>query len=114
MIHHVLFFGWIENSSCQAGEHCHRWFIKLLKHLTNNKEGWEKQLFNVHTREETLQSILASVSKFFLDCMCCVFVGQDVYALYINVYNTLNICVIVYTVYANVYNSNACIFVHNT
>lgn len=64
MIHHILMYGWIENSSCQAGEHCHRWFLKLIKHLTNNKVDWEKQLFNIHTREETLQSILAAVSKY--------------------------------------------------
>ncbi len=35
--HHILLFGWIENSSCQAGEHCHRFYIKLIKKLTNNK-----------------------------------------------------------------------------
>ena len=103
MIHHLLLYGWIENSSCQAGEHCHRWFLKLIKHLTNNKVEWEKQLFNVHTREETLQAILASVSK------CLVYVL--VYAVYVVVYSVYH-CILYIIVYFVVYSVYFCILVY--
>ena len=54
-------FGWWENCSCQAGEHCHKFYIKLIKKLTNNKGEWEKQVFKVHARDEGLKKILAEL-----------------------------------------------------
>ena len=52
ILNHMILFGWIENSSCQAGEHCHKFYIKILKRLTNNKQDWEKQIFKIHAREQ--------------------------------------------------------------
>ena len=78
----ILVFGWIENTSCQAGEHCHKFYLKVIKHLTNNQEEWEKQIFKIHSREQGLQHIIAAVSK-FLDMECLV----------LNTHNTHTLCV---------------------
>ncbi len=72
LINHILLFGWIENSSCQAGEHCHKFYLKLIKRLTNNKEDWERQVFNVHTRDQAIQNIIAEISMYLLHYICLV------------------------------------------
>jgi ribosomal protein L17 len=63
LIHHILMFGWIENTSCQAGEHCHKFYIKLIKRLTNNKENWQRQVFRFHAKSQAVQNILAEIGK---------------------------------------------------
>jgi hypothetical protein len=67
ILNHILLFGWIENSSCQAGEHCHKFYIKILKRLTNNKQDWEKQIFKIHAREQGNVSFLLVI----YDVLCC-------------------------------------------
>lgn len=64
IINHIIKFGWIENSSCQAGEHCHKFFLKLLKRLTNNKEEWQKQIFKIHAKDQALYNIIAELGEF--------------------------------------------------
>ena len=63
LVYIICVCGWIENSSCQAGEHCHKFYLKLIKRLTNNHVDWEKQIFNIHNREQGLQTIISAVSK---------------------------------------------------
>ncbi len=61
IIHHIIMFGWIENSSCQAGEHLHKFYLKLIRRLTNNKQDWEKQVFHIHARDQALHHMIAEV-----------------------------------------------------
>ena len=78
LIYHLVRLGWAENFSAQSGEHNHKFCLKLLKHLTNNKDDWEKQVFNIHTREQTLQHIIGAVSKCSCNqyCVCVLCVLQ--------------------------------------
>ena len=57
----IVDYGWWENCSCQAGEHCHKFYIKIIRRLTNNKGGWERQVFKVHARDEGLKKIIAEI-----------------------------------------------------
>lgn len=68
VLHPLLEYGWLENISCQAGEHCLKFYIKLIKKLTNNKEDWQKQVFKIHQRENNLGTILSEIG------MCPAFV----------------------------------------
>jgi hypothetical protein len=61
IIHHIILFGWWENCSCQVGESCHKFWLKLLKSLTNNKVDWEQTIFKIHRREQSLRHILAEI-----------------------------------------------------
>lgn len=63
----IILWGWIENSSAQAGEHCHKFYLKVLKHLTNNHEDWPRQIFRIHRREQGLRHMLGEISK-QIDC----------------------------------------------
>lgn len=65
IINHIILFGWIENSSCQAGEHNHKFYLKLLRRLTNNHEDWPKQIFNIHAKEQALQNIIGEIGECF-------------------------------------------------
>jgi hypothetical protein len=60
---HITMFGWIENSSAQAGEHCHKFYLKVLKVLTNNHESWPRQIFKIHRREQGLRHLLGELRK---------------------------------------------------
>ena len=57
----ILLYGWIENSCCQAGEHMHRFWIKLLRHMVNNHDDWAVQVFNIHRRDQVLKDVLRSL-----------------------------------------------------
>ena len=59
----IILWGWVENSSAQAGEHCHKFYLKILKGLTNGHPDWPKQIFKVHRREQGLRHILGAISK---------------------------------------------------
>ena len=59
----ILMYGWWENCSCQAGEHCHKFYLKAIKHLTNNKEKWHLQIFNIHKRRQAMKEIADSFTE---------------------------------------------------
>ena len=99
--HHLLKFGWWENCSCQTGERLHKFYLHMIKRLTNNKADWERRIFRIHKREQGLRHIIAEVGKFvystfagyvnnvpvsvlynvhLLYCMCTVFLQYTSYS----------------------------------
>ena len=85
LIHHIIMFGWIENTSCQAGEHCHKFYIKLIKTLTNNKENWQEQVFRFHAKSQGVQTILAEIGITNRSCVVHALV-HEIYVLYKHLY----------------------------
>lgn len=63
LLAHIVLFGWIENSSAQAGEHCHKFYLKVLKVITNNHADWPQQIFKIHRREQGLRHLLGELRK---------------------------------------------------
>lgn len=84
VLRHICFriamYGWWENVSCQSGEHCHQFFLKVLKHLTNNKVDFPLQIFTIHKRRAALVEIIktfgGSELLFFLLVILLVFLIQ--------------------------------------
>jgi hypothetical protein len=70
IVHHIILFGWWENCSCQVGECCHKFYLKLIKRLTNNKEDWQKQVFNTHTKDQALRLIIGELGNISHCCNC--------------------------------------------
>ena len=76
MVHHIMAYGWIENCKCQAGEHLHKFYLKILKRLTNNKSDWQRQIFQIHQRQGAMREIVAEIG--LLSCVlhilgvCCL------------------------------------------
>lgn len=68
--HHLLKYGWWENCSCQTGERLHKFYLKMIKRLTNNKADWERQIFRIHKREQGLRHVIAEVGQYVLLLSC--------------------------------------------
>jgi hypothetical protein len=45
-----------------AGEHGHRFFLKLINHLTNQKADWEETVFKIHSRDAAMKKLVREVS----------------------------------------------------
>ena len=63
-VHHILTYGWIENCNCQAGEHLHKLYLKVLKRLTNNQSDWPRQIFQIHQRNGAMKDIVAEIGVY--------------------------------------------------